>query len=86
MSRKALQFLAKMGVQSKPVYSAHPFWPLPQQGLGPLGVRATMRTGSRRSHAYDGLEGNSYKIIGNQWRCMKGIHSRQEPMCGSRLS
>ena len=75
----------KKGVQSQGVETAHPFWPLPQLGSGPLGARATMRTGIRHPHAYDGLKGNSYKIIGNQWRCTKGIHLGREPMRGSRM-
>ena len=56
------------------------FWPLPQQGVSPLGIRATMGMGSRPPHAYDGLNWDFYKIIGNQWRCIKGINPGWEPI------
>ena len=68
MSRKALRFLAKSGARVKRFTQAPAFRPLPQQGLGPLGVRATMGMGSRHAHACDDLEGGFYKIIGNQWK------------------
>ena len=41
--QKALYFLAKRGLQGKTVYPATPFLPLPQRGLGTLGIFATMR-------------------------------------------
>jgi len=44
--------------------------------LGSLGMRATMGRGSRPPNAYEGRRGISYKPIGNQWRCMKGINPR----------
>ena len=48
------------------------FRPLLQRGSGSLGMRTTLGMGSRPPHAYEGRKGISYKIIGNQWRCIKG--------------